>query len=361
MKLFKFTWKEVTYSFIITTFFYGMFFLLFPEGLKHAHAKTIPITLDIVTFNIVTLISWRLNNIFSNYFDKHYRWEERPIIRLIAQIILSSLIVFGIVMVFMIPNAVITNYLYPELMDSLVEHNVIFEQVTYYFVGIIILFQSIFIGGNFYRRWINSSLEAQKLKYENIHAQLHALQNQAQPHFLFNILNTLTSLIEEDQKTAIEFVQQLSKFYRYLLQREENHLINLEEEIHFVNSYIFLQKKRFGDSLRIEIEICEECAKKNLPVFTLLILFENAIKHNIVSAENPLHIKVYCENDLLIVENNLQKKISTSHSSGYGLSNIRNRYKIFGKEDILLEEKERIFKVSIPLLKENIYFESINN
>jgi len=93
----------------------------------------------------------------------------------------------------------------------------------------------------------------------------------------------------------------------------------------------------------------------------LLILFENAIKHNIVSAENPLHIKVYCENDLLIVENNLQKKISTSHSSGYGLSNIRNRYKIFGKEDILLEEKERIFKVSIPLLKENIYFESINN
>jgi LytS/YehU family sensor histidine kinase len=137
-----------------------------------------------------------------------------------------------------------------------------------------VLFQSIFIGRNFYKRWIDSSLEAQRLKYENVHAHLHALQNQSQPHFLFNTLNTLTSLIEEDQKTAIEFVQQLSNFYRYLLQREEHHLVHLEEELHFVNSYIFMQKKRFGDNLKIEITVDDECGKKYLLFCVLLILLK---------------------------------------------------------------------------------------
>jgi LytS/YehU family sensor histidine kinase len=223
-----------------------------------------------------------------------------------------------------------------------------------------VLFQSIFIGGNFYKRWIETSLEAQKLKYENVHAQLHVMQNQSQPHFLFNTLNTLTSLIEEDQKTAIEFVQQLSNFYRYLLQREEHHLVRLDEELHFVNSYIFLQKKRFGENLKIEIYVDEACGKKKLPVFVLLILFENAVKHNIVSSEMPLCIKVFCERNYLVVQNNLQKKVSIPPSNGYGLANIRNRYHILGENEIIIEETETFFKVKIPLFQEKESYESIN-
>jgi len=255
---------------------------------------------------------------------------------------------------FMLPNALITNYFYPEIMEVLSDHNILFERVAYYYLGILILFQSIYIGVTFYKKWIETSLEAQKLKYENVHAQLHALQNQSQPHFLFNTLNTLTSLIEEDQNIAIEFVQQLSNFYRYLLQREEHHLARLDDELNFVNSYIFLQKKRFGDNLIIEIDVCAESNKRYLPVFVLLILFENAVKHNVVSSENPLRIKVYCENSFIVVENNLQKKISTPPSNGYGLANIRNRYNIIGGDNIVIEKNETSFKVSIPLLKEKI-------
>lgn len=360
MKFLRFTLKEIGYSFLATGFFYFLFFLMFPEEVRHAHARVFPIVFDLITLNFAVLISWRLSNIFSNNFDKHYPWEKKPAIRLATQIIVTSIIAFVVMIICMIPNAIITNLLYPELMDSLVSHVIIFEKVTYYLIGVLCLFQSFFIGGNFYRRWINSSLEAQKLKYENVHAHLHALQNQAQPHFLFNTLNTLTSLIEEDQKTAIEFVQQLSNFYRYLLQREEHHLVRLDEELHFVNSYIFLQKKRFGDNLKIEIDTCEEYGKKYLPVFVLLILFENAVKHNIVSAELPLNIKVYCDNNFLAVENNLQKKTSIPPSNGYGLANIQNRYRILGEDEIIIEVTDRFFKVKIPLFQEKEKYESIN-
>ncbi len=359
MKLFKFTWKEIGYSFIITSVFYVLFFVMFPEEVRHAHSLAIPVIFDLVTINFAVLISWRLNNIFSGKFDKNYPWEEKPVTRLAAQIIITSLTAFVIMLVCMIPNAIATNLFYPELMDALSHHNVLFERVTYYFIGIMILFQSVYIGGNFYKRWMHTSLEAQKLKYENVHAHLHALQNQAQPHFLFNTLNTLTSLIEEDPKTAIEFVQQLSNFYRYLLQREELHLVRLDEELHFVNSYIFLQKKRFGDNLQIEISVDEKYCKKYLPVYVILILFENAVKHNIVSSEQPLCINVYCEKDYLVVQNNLQKKISTPPSNGYGLTNIRNRYHILGQSEIKVEETDKFFKVTVPLFREN--YESINN
>jgi two-component system, LytTR family, sensor kinase len=361
MKFMQFSKKEIGYSFLITSGFYILFFFLFPEELRHMHSKAIPIALDIISINLAVLISWRLNSIFSNHFDKHYRWEERPFIRLVTQIVITSLIAFGVTIVCMIPNALITNYLYPDLMDALSDHNVLFERITYYFIAIMVLFQSIFIGGNFYKRWIETSLEAQKLKYENVHAQLHVMQNQSQPHFLFNTLNTLTSLIEEDQKTAIEFVQQLSNFYRYLLQREEHHLVRLDEELHFVNSYIFLQKKRFGENLKIEINVDHECEKKKLPIFVLLILFENAVKHNIVSSEIPLCIKVFCEKEYLVVQNNLQRKVSIPPSNGYGLANIRNRYHILSANDIVVEEADKLFTVKIPLLKETEKYEGINN
>ena len=361
MKFLQFTWKEVLYSFIATSGFYALFFLMFPEEVRHAHTLVLPIVLDLITLNFAALISWSFNKVFSSSFDKHYPWEEKPVIRLATQIIVTSLIAFVVMIVCMIPNAFITNWLYPELMDSLASHNVIFERVTYYLIGVLCLFQSIFIGGNFYKRWIESSLEAQKLKYENIHAQLHVMQNQSQPHFLFNTLNTLTSLIEEDPKTAIEFVQQLSNFYRYLLQREEHHLVRLDEELHFVNSYIFLQKKRFGENLKIEINVDEACGKQKLPVFVLLILFENAVKHNIVSSEMPLCIKVFCEKEYLVVQNNLQKKITIPPSNGYGLTNVRNRYHILSANDIVVEETDKLFTVKIPLLIETENYEGINN
>lgn len=359
MKFFKFTRRELVYSFLVTSFFYFLFFLLFPEEVRHAHAHVFPIVFDLITLDLASLFAWRFSNIFSNNFDKHFPWEKNPAIRLTIQIIATSIVAFIVMFLLIIPNALITNLLFPELIDSIASHAIIFERVTYYLIGVLCLFQSFFIGGSFYRRWINSSLEALKLQYENVHAHLHALQNQSQPHFLFNTLNTLTSLIEEDQKTAIEFVQLLSNFYRYLLQKEEHHLVPLDDELHFVGSYIFLQKKRFGENLKIEINVADGCKKKKLPVFVLLILFENAVKHNVVSSEAPLCINVFCEKDFLVVQNNLQKKISTPPSTGYGLANIRNRYRILSANEITIEETDVYFKVKIPLFRED--YESVNN
>jgi LytS/YehU family sensor histidine kinase len=197
----------------------------------------------------------------------------------------------------------------------------------------------------------NSVVEKEMLKRENLKAQLSALKTQVNPHFLFNNLNTLSSVIPENPDQAVAFVQQLSKVYRHILEVKDEHSILLQDELDVLKAYAFLLKTRFGDNLDISIDISEEKLRKKIVPLSLQILMENAIKHNIVSSDKPLRIEVFTENGRLVVSNNLQKKNQLSETTGIGLDNIRNRYKLLSDRKVEVVESQSNFTVSIPLIE----------
>jgi two-component system, LytTR family, sensor kinase len=192
--------------------------------------------------------------------------------------------------------------------------------------------------------------EKEMLKRESLQAQLNALKTQVNPHFLFNNLNTLSAIIPENPKQAVDFVQQLSKVYRHILDVKDEKSIPLEEELDVLRAYAFLLKTRFGNNVDIHIHVDNEKLQSRIVPLSLQLLMENAIKHNIVSAEKPLKIDVYASNGTLVVSNNLQKKKQLSESTGIGLDNIRNRYKLLGDRQVMVAESDSSFTVSIPLI-----------
>lgn len=193
--------------------------------------------------------------------------------------------------------------------------------------------------------------EKELLKRESLMAQLNALKTQVNPHFLFNNLNTLCSIIPENPKQAVDFVQQLSKVYRHILEVKDEKSIPLKDEMAVLEAYAFLLKTRFGDNLEIVMQVDESLMEAKIVPLSLQLLMENAIKHNIVSQDKPLKIVVKVENDYLVITNNLQKKNQIIESTGIGLTNIRNRYKLITDKNITVSETLVDFTVSIPLIQ----------
>lgn len=203
----------------------------------------------------------------------------------------------------------------------------------------------------FFSLWKKTTSEKMQLKQENLQSQFESLKNQVNPHFLFNSLNSLSSLIESDKKKAIEFIHGMSQVYRYILESNENDVTTLKNEIDFIRSYFYLLHTRFGENLKGHISIPESCMNKRLPPLTLQILIENAVKHNVVSASRPLYLRIstLTENEL-IVSNNLQKRSSVAASNNFGLQNINNRYELLSEPPIKITEDEYTYCVSVPLL-----------
>ena len=192
-----------------------------------------------------------------------------------------------------------------------------------------ILLLSIEISTQFFRHWKNSLVEIEKYRAESLQAQLQNLKNQINPHFLFTNMSVLSSLVYKDQDKAVEFINQLSKVYRYLLDNQNNELVTVEEELIFIRSYIFLLHIRFDQNLIIKTEVKKEDRAWLIPPMALQILIENAIKHNEASSEHPLAISIISEDEKLVVGNNLQLRPQHEPGSKTGLENIRARYKFF--------------------------------
>lgn len=201
-----------------------------------------------------------------------------------------------------------------------------------------------------------SQLEKEQLVKENISSQLEGLRNQVNPHFLFNSLNTLSSIISEDQEKAIRFVSKMSKVYRYILEIKDKKVVSLREEFDFLESYTFLLKERFGENIQISINIPEAQMDNYIVPLSLQILFENAIKHNVISKMHPLVLEVYVnEEQKLVVKNNFQKKNVIETSTKVGLQNIKNRYRFFTDTPVEIISTLQHFIVMLPLLKNNGY------
>lgn len=228
--------------------------------------------------------------------------------------------------------------------DKLIHSN---SAAVFCTIMIIAIYESIF----FSHQLRHSIQEAENLKRESLSAQLNALRTQVNPHFLFNNLNTLSSLIPENPKHAVDFVQQLSKVYRHILEVKDEKSILLRKEMEVLEAYYFLLKTRFGNNIEVKIDVsCEKLEKKIVPL-SLQILMENAIKHNIVSASRPLYINIFTENGSLVMDNNLQMKNQVSESTGIGLDNIRNRYKLLSDKEVKVTETGTNFTVAIPLIE----------
>ncbi|MEM9895289.1 MAG: histidine kinase [Bacteroidota bacterium] len=204
----------------------------------------------------------------------------------------------------------------------------------------------------FFGKWKEQFKLNEQLKSQQIRTQYEVLQNQMSPHFLFNSLNTLATLIPEDTKVAVKFTEKLSEVYRYILQNKERELVMLSEELDFAKNYMFLLGLRYPDNLFFEVDIRNELLDKSLPPLTIQMLVENAIKHNVVSKAKPLLIHIYAEKeDRLIVKNNLQPKNSLAKSTKMGLTNIRKRYSILGGKEVDIITTTSSYMVAVPLLE----------
>lgn len=200
----------------------------------------------------------------------------------------------------------------------------------------------------------NSDLlvNAARMEKEHILSQYEILKNQINPHFLFNSMNILSSLIPRNPQTALKFTKQFSKVFRTLLEMNEELLIPLEQELDFIKSYLFLQKMRFDKSLDIQVRIAKSKLTYSIPPFGLQLLIENAIKHNIVSEEMPLRISISNEGNYLKVVNNLQLRGGNKESTGIGLKNLKARYKMMTDMPVYLEVSPDDYVAKIPLIKE---------
>ncbi len=207
-------------------------------------------------------------------------------------------------------------------------------------------------GAAFFEKWRNLVDEAEQLKKVNLQSQLEGLKGQVNPHFLFNSLNSLSSLISDDPDKAERFLDEMSKVYRYLLRTNEDGLTTLDAEMQFIYSYFHLLKTRYGDGLELEALIDDRYAGHLLPPLTLQMLVENAVKHNMILKDSPLKILIMTTNSgRLVVSNNLQRKDRMVSSNKVGLTNIVNKYRLMKQEEISVRDDGKEFAVVVPLIQ----------
>lgn len=293
---------------------------------------------------IITVVVWEGNLRLDDFFDKRFPWDKKVGTRLALQFPASLVYsAFTIYLLVVLYNRLLCNF--PMEVQSA------FSKVALV-VGIMVsvILLSIEVGAQFFRNWKKSLIEIERYKNETLQAQLLNLKTQVNPHFLFNNLSVLTSLVYENQDKAADFISQLSKVYRYLLDNHESELVSLESELQFISSYCFLLQIRFENSIELKVEVDKSVYHKLVPPMALQLLVENATKHNEISPESPLQIKVYNRGSELYVENNVQTRSEVHNGSGTGLSNIIKRYRYFTDEKLKINKSEQLFSVSIPLL-----------
>lgn len=202
------------------------------------------------------------------------------------------------------------------------------------------------------RRLKDVQIRAERLEKEAVLTQFAALKNQISPHFLFNSLSILASLVHVDADLSEQFIEQLSRAYRYILEQKDNDKVRLKTELDFIRSYTFLLKIRFEESFDVIIDVPETAAERYcIAPLTLQLLVENAVKHNRMSPEKPQHVFVQTEEEYLVVHNRIQPREQLEHSTGLGLQNIINRYALLTDQPVWVGERDGSFVVKIPLIQ----------
>ncbi|HHM0727197.1 MULTISPECIES: 2TM domain-containing protein [Elizabethkingia] len=288
------------------------------------------------------------NGYLNNFLDSKYSWTEetrkRTIIGIIATVIINIILVY------------ICNYLNFIVIQGENPENMWNGKMNFrnwFFVNLALLISAILHAKGFMQALKNATKKAvteQKIIASSANAQFESLKNQLDPHFLFNSLNVLSALIEENPDNAQKFTSSMSKIYRYVLEQKDKEVVSLDEEINFARTYIELLKYRFEDSIMFHLNIEDDNSKDFVVPLSLQLLLENCIKHNHATSAKPLQVEIFAKEGYLIIKNNLQKRELPNEKSGIGLSNIVQRYSLLTKRNVFIENDENTFSVKIPIL-----------
>jgi len=275
--------------------------------------------------------------------DRKLPWLHFPLKRLVVQTLVTIGFSLSIIVITILLNGVFSH----EQITTgyFLDRGFFMIKIAFFFIVLGSLISNAVM---FFRNWKEVAIQQEKLKREQLALQYETLKSQVNPHFLFNNLNSLTSLISTNPEKAIDFVKKLSEVYRYVLDQKDQELVALNTELKFVESYIFLQKIRFDSNLEVQMNV--ELINFRVIPLSIQMLVENAIKHNEISDRNPLQIRIFVSDDqYLMVENRLQKKPG-SEGTGSGIENIKSQYGFFTDKKVIISENGERFLAGIPLL-----------
>jgi len=338
--------KEIVVTFVIGTLVFIVGTIFFHDYEHHSTKAYL------ITFGFYQLYAFVLgygNTAYFNFLEKR-KWRDnegpkRIIIGIIGSVAIT---IVGLFLLRAFTSVIFNGNTFKDFIQN--------ESIKNYSFGfwitmiIVLIFHLIY----FYNRYQKRKIKEQKVIAGTASAKFNALKNQLDPHFLFNSLNVLTSLIEENPHNAQKFTTSLSKVYRYVLEQKNKDLVTVDEELKFAKTYMSLLKMRFEDSIVFEILERSSNPEAKVVPLSLQLLLENAVKHNTVTSSKPLNIKIYEDGDNLVVENNLQTKQIIKKSSGVGLNNIKQRYQLLTKKRIRISETKTNFRVAVPILTKQI-------
>ena len=285
--------------------------------------------------------------------DKRLPWIDKPVTRTFTQFILmllwsvSAFVSVQLLMMYLI------NGLPPSEAWQYATESIIYTFLIALFISLA------FTAIGFFRAWRESVLSEAAIKAEMMSYKYESLRNQINPHFLFNSFNVLSDLVYEDQAQAVKFIRQMSDLFRYVLDSRDKELVSLGEELEFMNSYVFLLKTRFGDKLKLDIDLNPEINAYIVPM-TLQLLVENAVKHNEVSEKFPLSISIRQKDQYIEVENALKPKPTGNDSKKTGLKNISQQFAFFTDKEIEVKSTETHFLVRVPIIMMENKLKSVN-
>ena len=339
-------------AFIVGSAIFFIERLLTPNGFNH------PVKDLIVVFLIMQLYSFTIsivNYLYFKFLDKFYKWNEEPLKRLIYGSIGSIILTFICIVILRL--VVVYTFDHGTFQDFLNTDKSYYIFSIIISVNVLIIIHAIY----FFKAFTNKKIKEHKTVSEIQSAKFESLKNQLDPHFLFNSLNVLTSLIEENPELAEKFTTKLAKIYRYVLEQKNEDLIPLSKELSFAKDYMDLLKIRFENSITYQIPNTISNENFKIIPLSLQLLLENTIKHNQLSDNHKLLIKIYEENGYLVIENNKTPKTNIEKSTKIGLQNIINRYKILTEKPVIIENKTTLFKVKIPLLTKKSHIMNTNH
>jgi len=289
------------------------------------------------------------NGLLNNFLNKKIPWSEATTKRAVISIV--SIVVVNFILVYF------CNYINFVLIQKGATTEEFFSgkynYMNWFTINVALLISAFLHAKGFMeelKKVSRKEVVEQKLIAKSANAQFESLKNQLDPHFLFNSLNVLSSLIDENPQQAQKFTASMSKIYRYVLEQKDKELVTVEDEIEFAKTYCDLLKTRFEDSVDFVFDVQKEDYRKYVVPLSLQLLLENCIKHNFATSSRPLVIRIFSEGDILCIENNLQVREQIKESSGIGLANIVQRYSLLTKRNVFIEKSEDYFKVKLPML-----------
>lgn len=338
--------KNIVLSFVI-----GIFVFLIGSFLSNGFQfeNTQEFLVSFAMYQLYSFVLGYSNMLFFDYLEQIH-WNPNQKIKRILIGISGSIVItlIGLFLLRLFTSMSLNGRSFDEFIAN--EHWRNYSFGLWITLTIVIIFHFVY----FYNQYQQTKIKEQKVIAGTASAKFDALKNQLDPHFLFNSLNVLTSLIEENPENALEFTTSLSKVYRYVLEQKNKDLVTVDEELDFAKTYMSLLKMRFEDSIIFEIPDKASNPESKVVPLSLQLLLENAVKHNMVTSKKPLHIKIYEQNSNLVVENNLQPKQIVKRSSGVGLANIKQRYQLLTHKKVIINQQANRFAVALPMLTKQI-------